>query len=222
LTCQPWAFRGFEAVIAAMLVVAGVGSRHPAAGGATRSPTSPRRNEDRRKAIPAPREGLHEQRPHSGGRRDRRRAQSRPRSLPKRARPPTTTRTRRTKRAAKDKGSAKDKERREGPGVLERPAEGAAGQARARHEFRRRDADPHQRAVDPISSTATDPAQRAVIARDRQNALDELTASRKDILYDKKAIADLQEEARRSGVPPGLAAVSPRHPPAGRSPHPHR
>jgi hypothetical protein len=48
-----------------------------------------------------------------------------------------------------------------------------------------------------------DPAQRAIIERDRQKALAQLTTLQKDIATDKKAIADLLEEARRAGVPPG-------------------
>lgn len=48
-----------------------------------------------------------------------------------------------------------------------------------------------------------DPAQRAVIERDRQHALSELERLRKQIVDDRKAIADLEEEARRAGVPPG-------------------
>lgn len=48
-----------------------------------------------------------------------------------------------------------------------------------------------------------DPAQRAVIERDRQKALTQVAALQKDIANGKKAIADLQEEARRAGVPPG-------------------
>ena len=48
-----------------------------------------------------------------------------------------------------------------------------------------------------------DPAQRAVIANDRQKALAELDRLKKQIEDSKKAIADLEEEARRAGVPPG-------------------
>lgn len=48
-----------------------------------------------------------------------------------------------------------------------------------------------------------DPAQRAAIERDRQKSLDEVARLAKAIADDKKAIADLQEEARRAGVPPG-------------------
>jgi hypothetical protein len=48
-----------------------------------------------------------------------------------------------------------------------------------------------------------DPAQRSVIERDRQKALTELARLKKAVVDGKKAIADLEEEARRAGVPPG-------------------
>ena len=48
-----------------------------------------------------------------------------------------------------------------------------------------------------------DPAQRAVIERDRQTVSAELTRLKKSIAETKKAIGDLEEEARRAGVPPG-------------------
>jgi hypothetical protein len=48
-----------------------------------------------------------------------------------------------------------------------------------------------------------DPAQRAVIERDRQKALGELNRLKNQIVADKKALVDLDEEARRAGVPPG-------------------
>jgi hypothetical protein len=48
-----------------------------------------------------------------------------------------------------------------------------------------------------------DPAQRALIERNRQKAIAELAGLHKDIATGKKAIADLVEEARRAGVPPG-------------------
>jgi hypothetical protein len=49
----------------------------------------------------------------------------------------------------------------------------------------------------------SDPAQRAVIDRDRTKALGELDRLKQAIQNDKKAVTDLQDEARRSGVPPG-------------------
>ena len=48
-----------------------------------------------------------------------------------------------------------------------------------------------------------DPAQRALIDSDRRKALAELDRLKQAITTDKKALADLQEEARRTGVPPG-------------------
>lgn len=48
-----------------------------------------------------------------------------------------------------------------------------------------------------------DPAQRGQIANDRQKALAELERLRKAIEADKKAIPELEDEARRSGVPAG-------------------
>jgi hypothetical protein len=49
----------------------------------------------------------------------------------------------------------------------------------------------------------SDPAQRAVIERDRQKALAELANLKKQIDEDRKALAGFEEEARRAGVPPG-------------------
>ena len=60
-----------------------------------------------------------------------------------------------------------------------------------------------------ISSLTTDfvnrddPAQRAVIEKNRVTALGELNRLKDQIKKDQKAIDDLQEEARRAGVPPG-------------------
>jgi len=48
-----------------------------------------------------------------------------------------------------------------------------------------------------------DPAQRRVIGMDRQKAAAELDRVTKEIAQFKKAIADIEEDARRAGVPPG-------------------
>jgi hypothetical protein len=48
-----------------------------------------------------------------------------------------------------------------------------------------------------------DPAQRAQIADDRQKALEELERVKTDIETSRKTVADIEEEARRAGVPPG-------------------
>jgi hypothetical protein len=48
-----------------------------------------------------------------------------------------------------------------------------------------------------------DPYQRAQIADERQKALAELARVNTDIEKAKKAITDIQEEARRANVPAG-------------------
>jgi hypothetical protein len=48
-----------------------------------------------------------------------------------------------------------------------------------------------------------DPAQRAQVERDRQKALAELDRVQQEIKDNTKAIADIQEEARKAGVPAG-------------------
>ena len=48
-----------------------------------------------------------------------------------------------------------------------------------------------------------DPAQRNTIAADRQKALTELERVQKEIAQHTQAIADIQQEARRAGVPAG-------------------
>ena len=52
-------------------------------------------------------------------------------------------------------------------------------------------------------SARADPVQRAGIERDRQKALGDLDRLRKSVQDGKKALADLDEEARKAGVPPG-------------------
>ncbi len=49
----------------------------------------------------------------------------------------------------------------------------------------------------------SDPAQRGQIGNDRQKALAELDRVKKEIEANTKAIADIQEEARKAGVPAG-------------------
>ena len=48
-----------------------------------------------------------------------------------------------------------------------------------------------------------DPAQRNVVAADRNKALAEMDRVKKEIEQHTKAIAGIQEEARRAGVPAG-------------------
>lgn len=48
-----------------------------------------------------------------------------------------------------------------------------------------------------------DPAQRALITTDRQRALAELERVKQEVEQQTKMIADIEEEARRAGVPAG-------------------
>jgi hypothetical protein len=48
-----------------------------------------------------------------------------------------------------------------------------------------------------------DPAQRAQLELERQRALAELDRVKKEIAEQTKAISDIEEEARKAGVPPG-------------------
>lgn len=48
-----------------------------------------------------------------------------------------------------------------------------------------------------------DPAQRAQIELERQRAIAELERVKKEIAEQTKAISDIEEEARKAGVPPG-------------------
>lgn len=48
-----------------------------------------------------------------------------------------------------------------------------------------------------------DPAQRAVLANERAKVLAEMERVKIEIQEQTKAIADIEEEARRAGVPPG-------------------
>jgi chromosome segregation ATPase len=52
-------------------------------------------------------------------------------------------------------------------------------------------------------SARDDPAQRSVIGTELNKALAELERVRGDIEAQEKAVTDLEEEARRAGVPPG-------------------
>jgi hypothetical protein len=49
----------------------------------------------------------------------------------------------------------------------------------------------------------SDPAQRAVVEQDRNRAVADLERLNQTIQNDQKAISDLDDEARRAGVPPG-------------------
>lgn len=48
-----------------------------------------------------------------------------------------------------------------------------------------------------------DPYQRAKVGEDRQKAIDELERVKNEVLSFRKQLEDIQEEARKAGVPPG-------------------
>jgi hypothetical protein len=52
-----------------------------------------------------------------------------------------------------------------------------------------------------------DPAQRAALIQERLRALEELESMRKQVIADTEAIAAIEEEARRAGIPPGWIRV---------------
>lgn len=80
--------------------------------------------------------------------------------------------------------------------------------SQAREELRRNEmfADALQTRINSLTADFTardDPYQRARIGEDRVKALAELDRLKADVALGKKQIDDIQEEARRAGVPPG-------------------
>ena len=78
----------------------------------------------------------------------------------------------------------------------------------AREELRRSEmfAEALQTRINSLSNdfaARDDPYQRARVAEDRQKALAEMDRVRTDVQDQKKKIADIEEEARQAGVPPG-------------------
>jgi hypothetical protein len=83
---------------------------------------------------------------------------------------------------------------------------GRIGAARAALDRSKIFADALQSRINALSTdfvNRDDPAQRSQIELERQRAMAELDRVKKDIGDQTKAIADIEEEARRAGVPPG-------------------
>jgi hypothetical protein len=83
---------------------------------------------------------------------------------------------------------------------------GRIGAARAAVDRSKIFADALQSRINALTTDFTnrdDPAQRAQLELERQRALAELDRVKKEIAEQTKAIADIEEEARRAGVPPG-------------------
>jgi hypothetical protein len=80
--------------------------------------------------------------------------------------------------------------------------------AAAREELRRSEmfAEALQTRVNALNrdfNSRDNPAQRSAIGADRTEALNELTRVKQDVERGKKQVADIEEEARKAGVPPG-------------------
>jgi hypothetical protein len=113
-------------------------------------------------------------------------------------------------KATRDKDKeAKDQDKDAGAKEPAKDQKYWAGRLKALREQHDRDqtyADALQSRINALTTdfvNRADPAQRAVIERDRQKAIDELNHLKDQIKADKKALADFDEEARRAGVPPG-------------------
>ena len=111
---------------------------------------------------------------------------------------------------AKDKDKdAKDKDAKDAAAEPKKDQAYWSGRKKALDEALGRDqtyADALQSRINALSTdfvNRDDPAQRGVIERDRNRAVAELARLKDQIEKDKKALADLDEEARRAGVPPG-------------------
>jgi hypothetical protein len=80
------------------------------------------------------------------------------------------------------------------------------GGARSALERSRIFADALQSRINALTTdfvNRSDPAQRAQIELERQRAVAELDRVKKEIADQTKAITDIEEEARKAGVPPG-------------------
>lgn len=80
--------------------------------------------------------------------------------------------------------------------------------SQAREELRRHEmfAEALQTRVNALTNdfaNRDDPYQRVRVAEDRAKALLEMDRVKADIALNRKGIADIEEEARRAGVPPG-------------------
>jgi flagellar biosynthesis/type III secretory pathway protein FliH len=106
---------------------------------------------------------------------------------------------------AKDKGKDKDKDK----DTPQKDQAYWAGRKKGLQEKLDQDqtlADAVQSRINALTAdfaARADPVQRSGIERDRQRALSELDRLQKSIVDGKKALTDLDDEARKAGVPPG-------------------
>ena len=130
--------------------------------------------------------------------------------LPKSTTPPAVTPATPPAAAAAPAADAKagDEKKPDEEKDLKDEAYWRARMASAREELRRAEMfrDALQSRINALSADVVnrdDPYQRAKIAEDLQKAVSELARVKTDIETATKAIADLEEEARQAGVPPG-------------------
>jgi len=122
------------------------------------------------------------------------------------AAPAGSTKTADKESASSAKGKEKEKEAEPEPVKDQKYWSGRMRDRQAQLDRDQVYADALQSRVNQLTAdfvNRDDPAQRAVIGTDRQKAVAELDRVTQAIQEDKKAIADLEEEARRAGVPPG-------------------
>ena len=101
---------------------------------------------------------------------------------------------------------AKDKDKDKGPAKDQAYWAGRMKGLQGQLERDQNYADAMQTRINALTTdfvNRDDPAQRSVVERDRQKSVAELARLKKSIEDGKKAIADLEEEARRAGAPPG-------------------
>ena len=109
-------------------------------------------------------------------------------------------------KAAKDALSADDKDKDKGPRKDQAYWAGRLKQLQDQLPSSQNYADAMQTRINALNAdfvNRDDPAQRAVIEQNRQKSLAELARLNKSVQDLTKALADFQEEARRAGVPPG-------------------
>jgi hypothetical protein len=128
--------------------------------------------------------------------------------------PPATAQTGQTPAdASKPAAETAEKDKKDAPGDKDKDKSkdkdywaGRMKELRAQLERDQTYADALQSRINQLTTdfvARDDPAQRGVIARDKQKAIDELNRLKQAIIDEKKAISDLEDEARRAGVPPG-------------------
>jgi hypothetical protein len=110
---------------------------------------------------------------------------------------------------AADKDAKKDKDDAAKDGGAKKDQAYWSGRMKAARDAVERDStlvDAMQSRINALNTdfvNRDDPAQRAQIDKERQRAMAELDRLKKSIVQGRKTITDIEEEARRAGVPPG-------------------